>query len=80
MAFIALDSAERADGHGITDLRDKAEFIGHALRWNSRFDLHPGFAIVWEKVAKGVFYSRAVSELDVAIIEDAKRTSWTLVS
>lgn len=72
----AVDSAARADRHGLRDPDDKIAFVGHALGWHSNFDSHPAMASVLEKVRHGVLYSAAASELESRVVMDIQRGAW----
>jgi hypothetical protein len=72
----AVDSAGRAEQHGLRDHEDKIAFVGHALAWHPSFDAHPAMAPVLEKVSRGDLYCAAVSELDPRVVEEIRRGIW----
>ncbi|QTD93118.1 DUF4123 domain-containing protein [Burkholderia anthina] len=72
----AVESAGRAELHGLRDREDKIAFVGHALAWHSSFDAHPAMAPVLEKVSRGDLYCAAVSELDPRVVEEIRLGTW----
>jgi hypothetical protein len=72
----AVDSAGRADQHGLRDHEDKIAFVGHALAWHPSFDAHPAMEPVLDKVAQGALYCPAVSELDPRVVEEIRCGTW----
>ncbi len=72
----AVDSAHRAEQHGLRDHEDKIAFVGHALAWHPSFDAHPAMEPVLEKVSQGALYCAAVSELDSRVVEEIRRGAW----
>ncbi|MBR8319407.1 MULTISPECIES: DUF4123 domain-containing protein [Burkholderia cepacia complex] len=72
----AVDSAGRAEQHGLRDREDKIAFVGHALAWHPSFDAHPAMAAVLEKVSGGDLYCAAASELDPRVVEEIRRGTW----
>ncbi|UVS93060.1 DUF4123 domain-containing protein [Burkholderia glumae] len=72
----AVDSAGRAEQHGLRDHEDKIAFVGHALAWHPCFDAHPAMVPILEKVSRGATYGAAVSELDSRAVDEIRRGTW----
>jgi hypothetical protein len=72
----AVDGAARAERHGLQDHEDKVAFVSHSLTWHPHFDAHPAMASVFRKMAQGVLYSAASSELEPLVVKEIQQGAW----
>lgn len=73
---VAVAAAARAERYGLIDRDDKAMFIGHALAWHPKFDLHPAVLQLLTRKARDDFYSSQIEQLSQNEIDEIRQGSW----
>lgn len=72
----AIAAAMRAEEFGLTDREDQLAFIGHALAWHPRFDLHPTVSQLLSLRPADNFYTSEIGQLTNDQIKEIQRGAW----
>jgi len=72
----AIAAAMRAEEFGLTDREDQLAFIGHALAWHPRFDLHPTVSQLLSLRPTDNFYTSEIGQLTNDQIKEIQRGAW----